>query len=125
MPGSDRTDRPHGPQGATGAAGPCADIDAQQDSADFELRAAVKPGVPFPHTFVGIRDLRGNDANPPLRWTDLSGLPGYPNGTSDMTGVACGVSINGHSASGNNQNPIKIDIIICGPSWTFVTNQPM
>ncbi|WBO68516.1 hypothetical protein [Streptomyces camelliae] len=105
---------PTGPRGETGApgptgpTGPCTDIDAQQDSSDFELRAAVSGG----RTYAGVRDLRMNELHNFL-WTDLSTHTGYPSGP--VQGTPCGVSINAHN-QGNQ--PIRIDVITTtGQIW--------
>ncbi|MGW3357021.1 hypothetical protein ACWDFL_16625 [Streptomyces bungoensis] len=123
---------PTGPMGPSGPPGPCSDIDAQQDSSDFELRAVLTGG----RTYAGIRDLRSSTAQPFL-WTDLSTHDGYPPG-------ACGVSINAHSQG--NAFPIDIDVVTtagrvwettctennndrpatltCTAPWTQVNRQP-
>jgi len=98
-----------GPVGPTGAAAPCSDIDAQQDSNNFELRAALTGGK----TYAGIHDLRGTTPRNFL-WTDLSTHANYPAG--DAAGLPCGVAINGHSA--NTGAPIKIDVMTTtGQVW--------
>ncbi|MFJ5304007.1 hypothetical protein ACIQBL_15295, partial [Streptomyces sp. NPDC088350] len=106
---------PTGATGATGATGPCSDIDADQDSNDFELRVALTGGI----TYAGIHDLRGNTPRNFL-WTDLSTHPGYPAGGLDTgghnVGFVCGVSINGHSS--NAGQPIKFDVMTTtGQVW--------
>ncbi|MET7488808.1 hypothetical protein [Streptomyces sp. NPDC005538] len=99
----------HGSTGPTGATGPCSDIDAQQDSNNFELRVALTGG----HTYAGIHDLRGTNARPFL-WTDLSTHANYPAGGA--VGLPCGVAINGHSA--NTGAPIKFDVMTTtGQVW--------
>ncbi|MCZ0989254.1 hypothetical protein O1M54_32875 [Streptomyces diastatochromogenes] len=46
-----------------------------------------------------------------MRWTDLSGLTGYPTDPT-TTGLACGVSINAHDHGGDNDdNSVKIDVV--------------
>ncbi|MFM9497484.1 hypothetical protein ACKI1Q_28265 [Streptomyces galilaeus] len=101
---------PTGPTGATGATGtqgptgPCVEIDGFQDQQVYEVRGAVSGG----NTYAGIRDVRlGEDHT--MRWTDLSGLPGYP--TGGQNGTACGVSVNEHSQGMQDLAGIKIGII--------------
>ncbi|MEV5488907.1 hypothetical protein AB0L47_13030 [Streptomyces bobili] len=99
-----------GPQGATGATGPagatgpCVEIDGFQDQQVYEVRGAVSGG----NTYAGIRDVRPSQ-NHTMRWTDLSGLQGYP--TGGQNGTACGVSVNEHSQGMQDLAGIKIDII--------------
>ncbi|MDQ1025174.1 hypothetical protein QF035_002756 [Streptomyces umbrinus] len=88
-PGADGED---GETGPTGATGPCSDIDAEQDSGNYELRAVLTGGI----YYAGIRDLRANPPTPFL-WTDLSGRTNYPN--TRQTGFACGVSVNEQQTS--------------------------
>ncbi|WP_062650472.1 collagen-like triple helix repeat-containing protein [Streptomyces maremycinicus] len=113
--GVDGATGPTGATGATGATGPCSDIDAAQDSNNFELRVALTGGS----TFAGIHDLRGV-APRPFLWTDLSTHPDYPAGGEDAdgrnVGFVCGAAVNGHSA--NNGNPIKFDVMTTtGQVW--------
>lgn len=76
-----------------GPAGPCADIDAVQDSKKREFRVVLSDG----RVFAGIRDLQGEVAHPFL-WTDLSTHPNFPAGGRDSrdhyVGFTCGVSVN-------------------------------
>jgi hypothetical protein len=113
---------PTGPQGATGATGPtgatgatgatgtqgptgpCVEIDGFQDQQVYEVRGAVSGG----NTYAGIRDVRPGEDHT-MRWTDLSGLQGYPTGAQN--GTACGVSVNEHSRGMQDLAGIKIDII--------------
>ncbi|MGW7131719.1 hypothetical protein ACWGIA_25745 [Streptomyces bobili] len=101
---------PTGPTGATGATGtqgptgPCVEIDGFQDQQVYEVRGAVSGG----NTYAGIRDVRPGEDHT-MRWTDLSGLPGYP--TGGQNGTACGVSVNEHSQGMQDLAGIKIDII--------------
>ncbi|MFE7934445.1 hypothetical protein ACFU6S_38155 [Streptomyces sp. NPDC057456] len=113
--GVDGATGPTGATGATGATGPCSDIDAAQDSDNFELRVALTGG----HTFAGIHDLRGI-APRPFLWTDLSTHANYPAGGVDANGrdvgFVCGAAVNGHSA--NAGNPIKFDVVTTtGQVW--------
>ena len=106
---------PTGATGATGAPGPCADIDAQQDSHNFELRVALTGGL----TYAGIHDLTGSGTHPFL-WTDLSTHANYPAGGLDTdgrnVGFVCGVAVNGHSS--NSGEPIKFDVMTTtGQVW--------
>ncbi|MEU9208669.1 hypothetical protein AB0D27_12140 [Streptomyces sp. NPDC048415] len=128
-----------GGTGATGATGPCSDIDAEQDSGNYELRAALSGRI----YYAGVRDLRGSSANPPFLWTDLSGRTNYP--TDPLTtGVPCGASVNEHQTSAR----IKFDLITttgrvyeilctavqganppnttltCDPAWAEVNRRP-
>ncbi|MFD9322325.1 hypothetical protein ACFWDQ_32550 [Streptomyces sp. NPDC060053] len=113
--GVDGATGPTGATGATGATGPCSDIDAAQDSNNFELRVALTGGS----TFAGIHDLRGV-APRPFLWTDLSTHANYPAGGVDAdgrdVGFVCGAAVNGHSA--NTGNPIKFDVVTTtGQVW--------
>ncbi|MFE6825860.1 hypothetical protein [Streptomyces sp. NPDC057690] len=123
--GVDGATGPTGATGATGATGPCSDIDAAQDSDNFELRVALTGGS----TFAGIHDLRG-PAPRPFLWTDLSTHPDYPQGGEDAdgrdVGFACGAAVNGHSSNGRGAdghgpkagNPIKFDVMTTtGQVW--------
>ncbi|MEH0423359.1 hypothetical protein [Streptomyces sp. B21-083] len=130
---------PTGPPGVTGPTGtiaPCSDIDAQQNTGAFELRAALTDGS----YYAGIRDLRGPNPAPPFLWTDLSGRTNYPD--SAATGFACGASVNRQQAS----ERIKFDLITtigtvyeircdqvltttpatlsCDAAWTQLLNTP-
>ncbi|WP_189781421.1 hypothetical protein [Streptomyces capitiformicae] len=107
---------PTGPVGSKGDKGnpaPCYEIDAHQGQHEYEVRGLVSNGI----TYAGIRDLRPsrNPADDDLRWTDLSGLSGYP--TTRSEGVPCGVSVN-EDTNGNNDlrgrddfTDLKIDIV--------------
>ncbi|MFF1438603.1 hypothetical protein [Streptomyces sp. NPDC058295] len=113
--GVDGATGPTGATGATGATGPCSDIDAAQDSDNFELRVALTGGS----TFAGIHDLRGV-APRPFLWTDLSTHANYPAGGVDAdgrdVGFVCGAAVNGHNA--NTGNPIKFDVVTTtGQVW--------
>ncbi|MGW0998538.1 hypothetical protein ACWD5V_35755 [Streptomyces sp. NPDC002523] len=102
-----------GPTGPTGSTGPCSDIDATQDSSNFELRGALTGGI----TYAGIRDTRTN-VDHTLRWTDLSGRLFYPSGGA--AGVPCGVSVNQHAQS----DPITIDVVTTtGQVWEIDCTQ--
>lgn len=93
-----------GSTGPTGPAGPCVEIDGFQDQQVYEVRGAVSDGS----TYAGIRDIRSSQDNT-MRWTDLSGLTGYP--VAETSGVACGVSVNEHAQGNQEFAGIKIDII--------------
>ncbi|MFF8189687.1 hypothetical protein ACF05L_02115 [Streptomyces bobili] len=95
---------PQGPTGPAGATGRCVEIDGFQDQQVYEVRGAVSGG----NTYAGIRDVRPGEDHT-MRWTDLSGLQGYP--TGGQNGTACGVSVNEHSQGLQDLAGIKIDII--------------
>ncbi|MDQ0990899.1 hypothetical protein [Streptomyces sp. V3I7] len=124
---------PKGDTGGTGPAGPCSDIDASQDSNDFELRAVLTGG----RTYAGIRDLTTATPGPYL-WTDLSNKTNYPQD-------ACAVSIAQHAQGMQVEGDLRVNVVTTAgvvwentcqvvtsnrtlncndPSWHRVTLQP-